>query len=95
MSLFLVLANFNAPWFLVFLKKPRYDTEWEVLCHIRDEHLYRRWLRTKGGISTSLPWVSEKVWQGYGTEGIHEVEVCFGYRVTQFIQRAEVVLESG
>ena len=92
MSLFPVLADLDAPRCLVALKEPCYDAEWEILSHIRDEHLHGRGLCTEGGVSAGPPWVSGTAWTT--EEYIHEVEVRLGYRVTQSVQCAEVVLES-
>ena len=68
MSLFPVLANLVAPWFLVFLKEPRYDTVREVPRRIRDEQLYERRLCSEGGVSVGPPWVSGGSVIAYGAE---------------------------
>lgn len=52
-SLFSVLTNLDAPWLLVFLEEPRYNTVREVLRNIRDEHSSERWLCAEGGVSIS------------------------------------------
>ena len=66
MSLFPVLTDLDAAWFLVVLKEPRDGTVREVLCHIRDEHLYGRRPCPEGRVPTGPSRVSEEIRQGNG-----------------------------
>jgi len=60
-SLFLVLANLDAPRSLVFLKEPGHGTEREVLRRVCDEHFHRRGFCTEGGITVGRYQVSETI----------------------------------